>query len=164
MATVVSSQSISIPWHIINLSRMNTEEKFWSLINKSHESECWIWLGGVNNKGYGQFRLNGRLYMSHRLAYSLSKSEIPRGLFLCHKCDTPKCCNPSHMFIGTQSDNMIDRVVKNRQPNLVLTPEIVKEIRRLSASYMPGQISKKLNISLTLVKKVFYNESWKHVI
>lgn len=79
------------------------------------ESGCWLWLGNWTQNGYGAVKHSGRwLTGAHRLFYELHRGEIPDGLLVCHKCDTPVCVNPDHLFLGTQSDNMRDKVRKGR--------------------------------------------------
>jgi hypothetical protein len=81
------------------------------------ESGCWIWLGKWNKSKYGQIQSHGkRVDAAHRFFYEHFIGQIPEGLSLCHKCDTPPCCNPEHMFVGTQKDNLSDMQAKNRGP------------------------------------------------
>ena len=81
-------------------------------------SGCTIWLGGTNQK-YGLMRVgprheNKQEYV-HRLAYQLQTGQpIPDGFEVCHKCDITVCINPNHLFLGTESANMLDSVAKNR--------------------------------------------------
>lgn len=75
---------------------------------------CWIWLEGLTTSNYGSLRRNRRLILAHRLAYELQYGAIPAGMNVCHKCDTPQCCNPSHLFLGTHKDNTNDMVSKGR--------------------------------------------------
>lgn len=79
------------------------------------ESGCWLWLGGCTKKGYGYaYTLIRGACKAHRLFYTYYKGPIPDGLFLCHKCDTPLCVNPDHMFVGTARDNINDMYRKGR--------------------------------------------------
>lgn len=64
--------------------------------------------------GYGQLNFNGAITKAHRLSYAAFVGPITGGLFVCHKCDNPKCCNPAHLFLGTQQDNVADMVAKGR--------------------------------------------------
>lgn len=74
---------------------------------------CWLWLGPTAN-GYGVFNDQGRRVRAHRAAYEQANGPIPDGMVICHKCDTPSCVNPDHLFCGTQRDNVRDMAVKGR--------------------------------------------------
>lgn len=83
-----------------------------------NDGGCWIWQGCKNNKGYGMVSRRGRGFspqLAHRYMYEQHVGPIPDGMHLLHRCDTPACVNPTHMFIGTRSDNMRDMVAKGRQ-------------------------------------------------
>jgi|SRR5215831_5330029 len=71
---------------------------------------CWEWCGSTGGKNYGQFYIKGRTYRAHRLAYYLFYKINPGDLMILHSCNTTKCVNPHHLRIGTNSDNMIQKV------------------------------------------------------
>jgi len=76
---------------------------------------CWIWLGFKNPKGYGQSSLNGKTMLAHRWSYQHHYGiVIPEGLHVCHSCDNPSCCNPLHLYLGTNQDNVNDKMKRNR--------------------------------------------------
>lgn len=89
--------------------------RFWSKVTIGDPKECWEWKEGRFTRGYGSFWLNGRSVISSRVAWELSFGPIPRGMIVCHACDNPPCCNPAHLWIGTDEDNMTDRDTKGRQ-------------------------------------------------
>lgn len=89
---------------------------FWSRVALPNENGCREWAGGRNTFGYGIVASNGRP-RAHRLAWELTFGPIPEGLFVCHHCDNPPCCEPLHLFLGTQKDNVQDAVAKGRMRN-----------------------------------------------
>ncbi len=96
------------------MSRRTVEERFWSKIDKSAgPDECWPWKAGTV-KGYGWFWANGKDNQAHRFVYELVVGAIPDGLDILHKCDNPPCCNPSHLWPGTDLDNVRDCESKGR--------------------------------------------------
>jgi hypothetical protein len=81
---------------------------------------CLEFQGWLNNKGYGQIGIRGRRLMyTHRLAWIAAYGEIPAGMYVCHRCDNPACCNPEHLFLGTAQDNTSDMLGKGRHRVLI---------------------------------------------
>lgn len=103
-------------------------------IEPDPNSGCWLWAGAMDH-GYGRIYRRGErkgpIY-THRLSWMLHRGPIPPGLFVCHKCDTPACCNPAHLFVGTQKQNMQDMFAKGRHDGhgQKLSDEAVRHIRR----------------------------------
>jgi hypothetical protein len=88
--------------------------RFWAKVDRSDPDGCWPWIGHRIRKGYGIHWAFNRKTVAHRRAYELTYGSIPDGLFVCHHCDNPPCCNPDHLFVGTNSDNMQDCIRKGR--------------------------------------------------
>ncbi|MBU2346559.1 MAG: HNH endonuclease [Gammaproteobacteria bacterium] len=146
----------------------NDIERFWSKVDKS--GTCWIWKAAIQNKGYGQFWLDYRMQLAHRISY-----EIHFGMFhgnLMHKCDNPLCVNPSHLIKGNQSDNLMDMFRKNRQvkqdgengPRAILTEENVLEIRKLRNEGKTNvELGKLYSVHPGTISKAFTGKNWSHV-
>jgi len=89
-------------------------QTFWARVSRPDPCVCWEWQGGKKPDGYGSAGYEGKSDLAHRVAWKLTKGPIPKGMYICHSCDNPACCNPAHLFLGTQSDNMKDMIVKGR--------------------------------------------------
>lgn len=131
------------------------------------ESGCWLWLGGVDAKGYGVMSGNGK---AHRVSYEAHKGPIPCGLSVCHRCDVPLCVNPAHLFLGTTADNMADKKRKNRCAAGAahglsrMTDAEVRSIRRLRSKGLTYRaIAERLGINRNAVGEVLRGVTWRHV-
>jgi hypothetical protein len=94
--------------------KMTAEERFWSKVDKRGPDDCWEWTGG-KLRGYGIFSAaHGHSVRANRFAWETSFGPIPKGKRVCHTCDNPPCCNPAHLFCGTQKDNVDDMFRKGR--------------------------------------------------
>ncbi len=80
------------------------------------EPGCWLWMGSTRSGGYGGFHVGGTTKVgAHRYAYERANGPIPHGLWVLHRCDTPTCVRPDHLFLGTAIDNYRDMVAKGRR-------------------------------------------------
>ena len=95
--------------------------------------DCIVLSGYHMPSGYQYIRVDGEPEYAHRRAWVYANGEIPEGMQVCHTCDNRGCCNPKHLFLGTQSDNQVDMARKGRSGMQVLTPEEVREVRRMFA-------------------------------
>lgn len=89
-------------------------ELFKSQYIEDKKTGCWLWTGSITTCGYGQINIKYKRYLAHRLSWNVHNGAIPKGFFVCHKCDNPPCVNPDHLFIGTHRDNMQDMLKKGR--------------------------------------------------
>lgn len=96
-----------------NARTCSVVDRFWRYVQKT--STCWIWTGGRNKQNYGRIGVSGRMVPAHRVSWELHNGAIPNGLFVCHTCDNPPCVNPTHLWLGTTTDNARDMAAKGRQ-------------------------------------------------
>lgn len=144
------------------------EERFWEKVQKGGVDDCWSWLGALCPNKYGRIKRGTglRTELAHRLSYELTYGH-PGTMCVLHKCDNPSCCNPKHLFLGTQTDNHADMVKKRRNYfgsdhwSARIDEEQVKSIRRDGRSY--DEIAATHGIPKYLVSQVRRRVSWKHV-
>ena len=79
---------------------------------------CSLWLGAINDDGYGLFSLDGKLLLAHRVSWTLNHGPIPEGKLICHTCDMPPCVNDDHLYIGTHASNNADAHRRERNPKV----------------------------------------------
>jgi len=149
-------------------------DRFWAKVDVRGRDECWEWTAARNRRGYGVFRLPGRRnVLAHRFAFVASggvlASKAPGrtgavGEVVCHRCDNPSCCNPKHLFVGTQADNLADMVRKGRRRNsrTKLTPTVAKELRSRYTGKRGEQkaLAREFGISPQLVNDVLRGRAW----
>jgi hypothetical protein len=129
-------------------------------------SECWLWTGAKDKRGYGKINIAGRYVQTHRAAWAEFKGD-PGSLYVCHHCDTPACLNPEHLFLGTHLDNMSDMVQKDRHskgpslPQAKLTEELVRIIRATKISCRMWASA--AGTTPMAIWKVRTGKTWKHI-
>ena len=138
---------------------------------KLSDSGCWEWTGSLNYSGYGIISNHiGKKLRVHRLIYSIMHGLAENSAAICHHCDNRKCCNPSHLFKGIQSDNMKDMMRKGRNrfgdncPWAVLKEIDIVEIRsRRSSGESLKSLSADFGIGVPMVSQIANRLRWKHV-
>lgn len=109
----------------------SAEQRFHEKVDKS--GDCWLWKGCADKDGYGFIRIDGKNIKAHRFALSLKIGKpLEKGELACHSCDTPRCVNPDHLWVGDNSKNQIDSAAKGRSPRQILRLEDVRRIREAS--------------------------------
>jgi len=148
------------------------KQRFWAKVAKKGQHDCWLWTASTAGKGYGQIKAPGerRQIYSHRLAYELHCGPIPKGKKVLHRCDTPRCCNPAHLFLGDSGDNAKDMARKGRHlygernAKHVLTEKKVHRIFDLAQKgEVQASIARKLVVGPMTVSRILRGERWRHV-
>ncbi len=145
--------------------------RFWAKIDKRSPDDCWPWTG-CRRDGYGLFLLGRTTYSAHRIAFLESTGIQPQHLCVCHTCDMPLCCNPKHLFLGTNADNMRDRNKKGRQAKgeklhtARLTEENVIKISQAQKAYFHGQdvaLAGEYGVASNAIRAIRTGEHWAHL-
>jgi hypothetical protein len=155
------------------------EERFWEKVDKNGPiyeplgSRCWVWIASKGRGGYGQIEIQrGKSPMhSNRLAWELTNGPIPNGLHVLHICDNPPCCNPEHLFLGTNLDNQRDMMKKGRRNppagvrshSAKLTWEQVEEIRKLwSEEHLrKADLAYMFGVHCSQISRIINGKTWK---
>lgn len=132
---------------------------------------CWLWKGAINGAGYGTMSLNGKPVFTHRLSWELFRSEPIGDKFVLHICDVKTCVNPSHLFSGSQADNIADMIRKGRKRSVGakgtkhhkcrLTEDQVRSIRASDQKW--ADIAKQFGVSVGNVAMIRGRKSWRHL-
>ena len=145
--------------------------RFWGRVDKSQG--CWIWTGMRSEKGYGRLISDGKRVRAHRVAWELDNGiPVPPGLDVLHRCDTPPCCNPAHLFLGTQAENLADRDRKGRavyrrgtnNGSARLSEGDVRQIRNLAKNGVQQKdIAARFDIAQATVSLIVGRKTWRHI-
>lgn len=149
-------------------------ELFWSRVDRRGPDECWNWTRPPRDDGYVYVGVcNGVNRYAHRIAYTLANPGVRLGRhdIVRHTCDNRRCCNPAHLRLGTQADNIDDKVAKGRQArgaqigSAKVTDEVVRE---LVAKYAAGgtssvKLAREYGLSKATVLRILRGEYWAHV-
>ena len=151
------------------------EVRFWRFVTKKSESECWEWEGQKLSNGYGRISLGAKKLGAdgaHRVSWKLAnKQDIPKGMHIMHKCDNPKCVNPSHLELGTPKQNTQDMIRKGRKRTVaplgtengksLLDAEKVLLIR--SSNLNHAALGRQLGVSPNCIRGVRIGRTWTHI-
>lgn len=156
--------------------RQNKEDiarRFWRKVRILGPDDCWPWQGRLDPNGYGRFDHGGKPMLAHRMAYRLSI--IPRNSSpdaVCHRCDNPPCCNPAHLWAGTQTENNADmdrkgrrRLPPRRRGHDCNTTKLDanKAIEAVSSSSSNKELARRWGVSDAAIYNIRAGRSWAHV-
>ena len=164
---------------------------FWDRVEKTET--CWLWQGCIDHDGYGKMTFHGEQIRAHRFSWALHNGPVPADLYVCHNCpggDNRQCVNPSHLFVGTQRDNVYDYFVKNKgyvphplppkgcgignhgqhavgekQHLAKLTAEKVMDIRQRyrAGNIILKELADEYGVTLQAVHYAIQRKTWKHI-
>jgi hypothetical protein len=150
------------------------QDRFWKKVKKLETGKCcWEWTTGLNQQGYGEFKVNSKDISAHRFSYQLHHNRlIHDGMYIMHfVCDNPKCVNPAHLKEGSHQDNMTDMVNKCRSAkgdkngNSKLTEAQVLEIREKYSQGVSSyrKLGQEYEVSHTVISKIINYRIWAHI-
>lgn len=150
--------------------------RFWNSVDVRKPDECWEWKKSRTERGYGKLEYvkdgKAKTIGAHKMAYMLTYGSVPEDLLICHTCDNPPCCNPFHIFAGTNQDNRDDCVKKKRHAvgiknggGVKLDETQVIKIRELykTGNYTQDELVEMFQVSMSTIQRVLYRRGWKHI-
>jgi HNH endonuclease len=152
-----------------------TVQRFWSKVKQAAPDDCWEWQASISKNGYGSFKLGVSAVTTSRMAYALSTNDDPGEMVVCHTCDNRKCCNPSHLYKGTISQNSRDMVERGRWrgpsqlgSNNATAKLVEADILTIRGQIATGRtnvaIAKDFGVSHQMISKIRRGHFWKHVV
>ncbi len=140
--------------------------RYWAKVDKAGPDDCWEWAAGKVQNGYGKFWLNGFSFQANRIVYFIEHEVDPNDKQVCHSCDNPGCCNPKHLWLGTDQDNTDDCKQKGRDArgskkgNAKLTEREVREI--LESRETNRALAKRYGIANQGISEIRRGDGWTH--
>ena len=152
-------------------SATDSASRFWRMVEIGAPNHCWPWKGHIHN-GYGWVNRRGKTQNASRLAWALHHGhDAPADKEVCHACDSPSCCNPAHLWLGTHAENIADMDAKGRgnrrgvptenHPKRKLTKSQALEAATSKAS--ATELGRQFGVTPTAIYNVRHGRSWaKH--
>ena len=147
-----------------------TESRYWSMVDKKGQNDCWNWTGASSEYGHGMFRFDDKTGYAHRYGARLAGMDID-DVMVRHLCHNPGCQNPAHLTTGTQKDNMGDCVSADRHARgdrngqAVFNDETVLLLRALynTGDYSLRYLATGFGVSYEGMRKAINGKNWKHL-
>ena len=148
---------------------LDDRNRFWSFVTFKGPDDCWVF-SKTAKSGYGTFSLKGENFIASRISWYLSYGE-PGRLFVLHECNNPSCCNPKHLYRGTQAENVKQIVLDGRrsyQDDLCPAAKFYnEEIIKIRQRYADGEstvsIGKSLGVTRETIRKIVRYQSYSGV-
>ena len=141
--------------------------RFWDKVSDFDDNGCRNWTAARDRDGYGQLNVGGLMKKAHRLIYEVAHGAIPEGMTVCHRCDNASCVELSHLFLGTQQDNIADATKKKRMRRgerhhkTTLTEANVLEIK--SDVGKQRLLAHKYGVTESAISAIKHGKRWSHV-
>lgn len=132
----------------------------------------WMWNGNLDSHGYGQLKIGGKTLLAHRVSYQIHNGEIPEGLHVLHDCDIRNCVNPEHLHLGTNADNVRERMERGKSTahrgeehgRAKLTAKQVQDIRaRFNNGETQLSLGREYGVNQTHISRIVNKVEWRHV-
>lgn len=143
------------------------ESRFWQKVARVGDSECWEWLAFRNPSGYGMIRNGSVMALAPRVAWVIANGPVPDGKHVLHTCDNRGCVNIEHLYVGTNRDNIQDKVRRGRasfphperrgekHPMAKLSDAEAALIRETPKRHGSGvELARRFNVSVATISKI----------
>lgn len=146
--------------------------RFWNKVDMKTIDSCWDWVAGRDRDGYGRIKLGRFDHQAHRVAWVLSVGPIPDGLCVLHRCDRPSCVNPGHLFLGTNTDNVHDKVRKGRSADQrgeangyskLTRTDVLAARAAWNAGESAASIARRYHVNRTTINRIVTGKRWAHL-
>lgn len=147
--------------------------RFWSKVDRSAGPDaCWPWMANCNEKGYGTFVLADKSVKAHRVAFVIANGPVLGNLRVCHSCDVPGCCNPAHLWAGTQLDNIADRVAKGRSvtptreqlhTNKLTESQVIEILNLRRLGRRNHELARDYGVHCSTISDIVNRRTWRHL-
>lgn len=147
----------------------SSNNAFWQKVKKTED--CWLWTGALHRQGYGFTTISGKKMYAHRAAWMLTYGSIPEKTCVCHRCDVTTCVRPSHLFLGTQQQNMQDASQKGRlcnkprgsQNNMAKMTEAQAYRAKFGTEHMVI-LAREFSVTYQAIQAIRTGKTWRHIL
>lgn len=116
----------------------------------------------ITNKGYGRISVGGRKQAyAHRISYQAFRGDFDQKLDVLHHCDVRCCVNPSHLFLGTDADNVKDMMDKGRRKYQISYGDASDIRDKLSKGLSASELAQKYGISKSQIYRIKNGTRWR---